>query len=145
MIIKTKDYGITEISKNDIIHFTSGILGFEDTTEYVLLQKKDNPVLQLQSISGETPRFIVFKPESIVKGYRPEIPASVLECIKAGSAEQISIFVIAVVPDNIKDMTVNLKSPVIVNNKERLAVQVVLDSADYSMRHHVFSADQEVS
>ncbi|MCX7615123.1 MAG: flagellar assembly protein FliW [Clostridiales bacterium] len=143
MRIQTKDYGVCEIDDKEVIHFKQGILGFEDVREYAILRRNDSPVLRLQSISGENPRFVVFEPEQILAGYKPKMPSEVLKILETDDASDLQYFLIAVVPNVIKDMTVNLKSPIVVNLEKRLAMQVVLDGTEYSMRHRVFEGKAE--
>ena len=81
-------------------------------------------------------------PLSVVDEYKPDIPESLFEELGAKSIEMLRLFVIAVVPKDIKDMTVNLKSPIVVNIENNTAAQVVLENPEYPVRHFVFKRSE---
>jgi flagellar assembly factor FliW len=137
MKIQTKDFGVMEIDQKDVICFPGGIFAFEDATEFALI-KNEGPSMVLQCVKREDPRFVVFEPSDLVEGYSPELPGEVLKTLQAGSAKELGLLVIAVVPENIRDMTVNLKSPIVWNREKRIAAQVILDSSVYPVRYRVF-------
>lgn len=142
MLIKTKDFDYVEISQNDAILFPQGIYGYEDTKKFVLLNNPDNELLKhLQSVDDENPRLLLIDPYLFIDDYKPVLPEGSLELLKAKNTDDICFFVVAVIPDNIKDMTVNLKSPVVINFKEKTGAQIILENRDYSTRTRLF--DQE--
>lgn len=144
MVIQTKDFGAVEVSEQDIIHFPQGIYAFEDVKEYVVLKPDgENTIMRLQSVHGEHPRFIIFDPFFILDDYTPEITKDMLHTLKASSPKDISIFVIAVIPEKFHDATVNLKSPLLVNFDSHLGMQAILDGSDYSISYPIFSAEEE--
>jgi flagellar assembly factor FliW len=49
----------------------------------------------------------------------------------------IATLVIATVPDDFKDTTVNMKAPVVINKTRRLAAQVILP--DYEFRRRLYT------
>ena len=144
MKINSKDFGVIEVNKEDIIHFPEGLFAFEEENEFVLIKKDGFMQKWLQSAINESTRFIVFDPADIVEGYAPNLPDEVLEKLAIDDENQISIYLIAVIPENIKDMTVNLKSPVIINHQSLLGEQVILDKEAYPIRYHVFKEEGRV-
>ena len=54
---------------------------------------------------------------------------------------------ILVVPEDISQISINLKAPVVINTKNRQGMQVVLDTDRYSVRHYIVEElrRQEVS
>ncbi|MEG2144617.1 MAG: flagellar assembly protein FliW [Oscillospiraceae bacterium] len=50
------------------------------------------------------------------------------------------VFLIAVIPKNFKDATVNLKSPLVFSYESGLAAQVILES-DYPIRYPLFKKE----
>lgn len=145
MVIETRELGLVEISEEDILNFPDGIYGFEQIKEYVILKENnDDSILWLQAVSSAYPCFVILNPNHFLKDYRPELPSDVIEKLKANSSSELDCFVIAVIPENIKEMTVNLKSPVVVNFKSKTAMQVILEDVDYPIRYKVFQTDGKV-
>lgn len=141
MKISSKDFGVYEITKEDIICFPEGLFAFEDVKEFVLIEKDNYLQKWLQSVGNENPRFIVFEPNDILEGYMPLIPEEMFNKVGAKNDTELTLYVIAVIPDDIQEMTVNLKSPVIINHQSRLGAQIILDSGNYPVRHRVFAKE----
>ncbi len=135
--IKTKDFGTIQVGDEEIVHFPEGLFSFEEEKEFVFIKNDAYAAIWLQSARGEDPRFIVFDPLDIMKEYSPCLPGGVLETLEAESIETLCFFVIAVIPKDIRAITVNLKSPVVVNPEKRLAMQVILENEDYGVRHRI--------
>lgn len=145
MIIETREFGYVEINENDIIHFPNGIYGFEDIKEYVILQRnedKDCPIMWMQAINDIHIRFVVFNPLFVVDKYEPEITDDILKMLNVSCKDMLRFYVIAVVPKDIKDITVNLKSPIVVNSENNQAVQVILENSEYAVRHFLFNGNE---
>lgn len=142
MKIDTKDFGELEIKEEENIHFLNGIFAFEEVSEFALIEMDGYKQKWLQSVKAKDPRFIVFDSEDVVEGYEPTIPSDVLARLKLEPRQKPCLFVIAVIPENIKNMTVNLKSPIVVNLQKRLAAQVILDRENYPVRYHVFQENE---
>ena len=142
MLIHTKDYDFVTVNDEDIIDFPEGVYAFENSKKFVVLNTNSKAgIMQLQCAQEQTPRFIILDPFIFLEDYAPIVPADAMKKLKAASIDDVSIFVIAVIPENISAATVNLKSPVIINFKERLGMQVMLENADYPLRFRLF--DQE--
>ncbi len=143
MQINTKDYGIMTVAEDDIIQFPYGVYAFEDRKRFVMLDARaDAGVMQLQCVDAQTPRFIILDPFLFLEDYAPNLPLETLHKLKAISPDQLSFFVIAVIPENTQSATVNLKSPVVINFKERIGMQVILDNPDYSVRFRLFGYER---
>ena len=137
MKINTRDFGEMEINKRDILRFPDGLYAFEQIKDYALI-KKEGPIGYLQSVGSEDPRFIVFDPDDMVDGYIPAIAQETVDSLMAVRREELELLVIAVIPENIRDMTVNLKSPIVINRNKGLAAQVILEGDAYPTRFRVF-------
>lgn len=140
MVINTRDFGQIEIDESDILRFPEGLYGFEDVHEYVLLEPDEghSPILYMQAVHSEYPSFIVVDPYFIDEQYDPQVPQDILQALKADSRDMLRFLAIAVIPQNIRDMTVNMKSPIVINISNKLAMQVILDESPYLVRQRVF-------
>ncbi|HBL83435.1 MAG: hypothetical protein A2Y17_04260 [Clostridiales bacterium GWF2_38_85] len=146
MFIKTKDFKNVEINENDIIKFPQGIYGYEDVKNYVVLNNPDNQwMMHLQSVEDENPRFILLDPFMFIENYLPVLPEGTLELLQAKKHDEINILVVAVIPASVKDITINLKSPVIINFEKKIAAQIILENRDYSVRTRLFPAEKGIS
>lgn len=139
MLIKTKDFNYVEVSESDIIDFPQGIYAYEEVKRFVLLKNSENEWLHyLQSADNEQPRFILLDPYMFFQDYSPVFSSDTLELLKADNLNDISFFVVAVIPDDIKKSTVNLKSPVAINFSKHIGAQIILENRDYSVKTPLF-------
>lgn len=142
--MKTKYFGDIAVDKNEIITFTTGLFGFEDKTEYVLLSFSDNNdtsddlLLCLQSAEDSDLALMVMNPYYICPDYDPyQLSDKLLAEIRLGEETKHTVCCVAVIRENFQQSTINLKCPIIINLEDKLAKQFILEDSDYSMRHPV--------
>ena len=99
----------------------------------VTKQEDDATLMWFQAAEQSVPCFVVFNPFEVVDDYRPQLEKSDLRAL-GGDPGALSYLVIAVVPDDITQTTVNLKSPIVLNRGERIARQVILANQNYPIQ-----------
>ncbi len=138
MKVETTRFGWVEIRKDEIITFPKGLLGFQEYKKFVLLPTRDNsPLFWLQSVQEPDLAFVVTEPWVFVEDYSFHLPEKNKKELKLAVDDNIRTLCIAVVPEKIEDMTLNLKGPLIINIQKRLGQQVVI-AQEYSARHPAF-------
>jgi len=144
MIIETMDFGFVEIREEDIINFPLGVYAFREHKKFVVLQNPDSAWMHhLQSIDGPKPRFILLDPYMFVSDYSPILPSEADEIFGTRDPSKLSIFVIAFIPGNIRDMTVNFKSPIIIDFDRKIGAQLILENPGYEVRTRLFGSEDE--
>jgi flagellar assembly factor FliW len=143
MEINTRDFGIIEVQDDAIYEFDEGLYGFEGARKFAVFEKsfEDVSFLYLQCIDNIVPCFLVFEPWDLHPEYRPSLAKEDMESCQVGDIEELIFLVIASVPESIKDLSVNIKSPVVLNPKTRKARQVILQNPDYTVRYLPFHQD----
>ena len=143
MEIMTRDFGKIEINQDDIIEFPQAVPGFPEEKEFVLFPiGEESPFIVLQSVNNSDLAFITIEPGNYLKGYEFEISDELANKLKIKSNEDLLVISIATIKDEIENMTINLAAPVIINLKEKLGKQVILDKEDYPVKYRLF-ADKE--
>ncbi|WP_312668487.1 flagellar assembly protein FliW [Tissierella praeacuta] len=146
MKIRTKNFGEVEIEKDKIIYFQEGIPAFEEEKEFVLIlnEDKESPFHSLQSVNKEELSFIVVNPFEIFDDYDILLPDIAINKLKIEKEEDLNIYTIVVIPEDIKKMTTNLAGPIVINRKKMLGKQVILDDERYTTKHFIFNQDSEI-
>ncbi len=146
MKMKTTNFGEIEVEKEKIIFFEEGIPGFEEEKEFIIIlnEDKENPFHWLQSINNEELTFIVINPFEIFSDYDILLPQTAINKLKIEKEKDVIIYTIVVIPEDINKMTTNLLGPIVINTKERLGKQVILDDERYTTKHFIFNQDSEV-
>lgn len=136
MKITTRDFGQVEIDDSTIITFPEGIIGFESTKRYTLLSPLGDGKfpMWLQSVEAKEPCFVVYDPMEIYPDYKFEISEEEQALIKADEGTPYRCIAVAIVPDNYRKTTINLKCPIVLNTRDNIAAQVML------MEHYEFEA-----
>ncbi|NLJ57603.1 MAG: flagellar assembly protein FliW [Tissierellia bacterium] len=142
--IKTRDFGEISVQEDDIINFTSGMYGFEDYKNYIIL--KDEPedtVMFLQSLDNMDLSFVLVDPFAIIRNYNPSLTEEDLHELKVREESALKYLAIAIIRENIKESVVNLKSPIAINPKSKKAKQVILQNS-YPLRYSIMSTEEGI-
>lgn len=141
MQLTTKHFGEIEFEEDTVITFEDGLPGFREDTRYVLLANDPADLFHwLQATSDEDLAFVLMNVSQIMPDYAPQIEAELLEDLGDGKR---FIYNIAVVPDDLRDMRVNLKAPIIINKTTRKGKQVLANNEEYGVRHYIFDEVQQ--
>lgn len=148
MIINSRHFDQIEIEENKIITFKKGIYGFEHLRQFMLLEKGDdenNPFKLLHCVDDPEICFVVIDPINVLSDYSFKLNDYMKKAIKIKNPENVLIFSIVVIPDIIKEMTTNLKSPIIIDVESKYGIQVILDDERYQIKHKILKQVREGS
>ena len=144
MKVETEIFGEIEVAEDKIITFKEEILGFEDYSQFTIVDGlEDAPFYWLQSIEEAELAFMLVDPLQFVNDYEVVISDSFKASIGIDdSTEQDDIVVstLVVVEDEDKIRT-NLKAPIIINSATKQAGQFVLRD-DYPTRYYLLDEKQ---
>ena len=139
MKVDTKAYGLIDVEEKQKVKIPLGLFGFEDFTEYVLLDAQHEPFLWLQSVDEKEIAFIIINPFLFRKDYEVNVTNEELAEIGIKSAESALIFVIVTVPQDGGSMTANLQGPVIINKETMTAMQAILSDQKWKTKHDIIA------
>lgn len=142
MIIQTKAFGRVEITDDKIITFPGGIIGFPDMKRFTLLHDEERGVSAgirwLQSLDEPGFAMTVLDPLIVKEDYNPEIDDELLAGIGEVTPDNLLVLVTVRVPSDLKQMSVNLQGPIIINVEERRACQIIVDADTYPVRFPIY-------
>ena len=141
--IKTRVFGETEVSDENLIKFPDGILGFEFIKEYYLLDISDTPFYSLQAADCPEVAFILIQPDTFMNNYKLQVSRADYSQIGLKGKKDVLDFAIVTVPKDPAEMTANLQGPIIVNRHTRIARQVISLNDDYCTKHPILPALRE--
>lgn len=140
MRIQTTRFGIVQAEKSDIVTFREGLIGFANLRQFILLDDPADEIFAwLQSCEVPEIAFPILEPELFMQGYKVRLTRNEKEALGDAPEEKLRIFSIVTIPSDVTEMTANLKAPVMINVKERLARQVVAQENEYPIRFPIFS------
>ena len=139
MKAQTKAYGEIEIDDRQRILFPRGLLGFEKFKEYALMDAPQKPFFYLQSLELPELAFVLIDPFLFRSDYSIDINDRDLAQIELSNPEEALVFSIVTVPGDGQAVTANLMGPLVVNKKNRLAVQTVLSDPRWFVKHDIMA------
>lgn len=142
MKINTLFFGELQIEESDIITFPNGIPGFEEFTQFTLVQSADSvPFSYMQSIQHGELSFLVTEPFMFFEEYEISFPETVQEELKIEQETDVKLWTVVTVSNDNKKITANLLAPIVWNTKKQLAKQVILHDSDYHVKHELNISD----
>jgi flagellar assembly factor FliW len=134
--IVTTRFGEIEIDESRIIEMRGGILGFEHLKKYVLhIPDEDNPFWWYQSVEDGAIAFVVINPYAAMADYAPVISYNDVKMLEIEDGEDVVLLAIVTIRQNPFSASVNLRAPIVVNAKRRIAKQIVLEDEQYPIQH----------
>lgn len=132
MKIQTKYFGEQEISASDIISFPSGLPGFNEIKQFVLLPFGEVFYI-LQSVDEKNVAFVVTSPFSFFSTFMVDLPDTLVKQLSIESDKDVSVQVIVSVKNPFSQSTANLKAPLIINTVRKLGKQYIPEASSYSL------------
>lgn len=140
MKIKTKFFGEIEVPAEEIIHFPSGLPGFESEKEFVHLQPEDSVFGCLQSCHQPATAFIVLSPYQLCPDYEFELDEEKREALAVAKSEEVKVLsIVTIPPGKPEEATVNLYAPIVINTTAKKGMQVILSESGYPLRFKLWA------
>jgi flagellar assembly factor FliW len=142
MRFESPRWGVIEVEDDKVITFESGLPGFPDCTQFIVMDHdRETPLKWLQCVERPEVAFLIVEPEQVLASYEVEVPESVLGLLQLEDperADDIAVFVILNVEE--KMLTANLRAPVVVNVQARRAYQLILDDPNIPLQQEISPA-----
>ena len=142
----TRLFGEIEIDESKIITFEDGIIGFPDMKKFTLIfdeEKEGRPSISwLQSMDEPEIAFPVMDPLFVCETYNPSVEEELLKNLGTIKEDNLYVLVTVTVPQNIKELAVNLKAPIVINTDTRKASQIIVED-DLPERYRIYEILEE--
>lgn len=136
MRVETSRFGEIEVEESSIIKMAKGPIGFEGFTNFALVEHRpDTEFRWLQCIDEPSLAFVVVDPSSFFDEYEVDICDADAEKLGLSCEDEASVLVIVTIPSNGAEITANLAAPVIINNRDMIGLQVILQDHRYPIKH----------
>lgn len=142
----TRLFGEIEIDESKIITFEDGIIGFPDMKKFTLIfdeEKEGKPSISwLQSMDEPEVAFPVMDPLLVCETYNPSVEDELLKNLGTIKEDNLYVLVTVTVPQDIKELAVNLKAPIVINTDTRKASQIIVED-DLPVRYRIYDILEE--
>ena len=142
MNIKTRYFGDIDLEESKIITFENGLFGFEEYKRFALLfnsETEERPAISwLQCVDEQSLALPVLILTLVMPDYNPVVEDGVLTSLGDWNEENIGVLVTITVPKDLKQMTTNMKAPIIINTDSMKGCQVVVENQDYEIKYRIY-------
>lgn len=146
MQIQTTRFGVLDVKDDEVLTFTQPIIGFQEYRRFVLVPvPTDKSIRWLQSVDSSELAFLLIEPHFVMPDYKITLNPHELAEMAVTSVDELEIYTLLVVPEDLSKVRTNLKAPILINPKQRLGKQTVLEKSDYPIQCFLAAArkDQE--
>lgn len=145
MLLKTVHFGELDIQEESVFRFDGGILGFSTETKYVVVKNPEQglPFDWLQAVENPELAFVITDPFFFKEDYEFDVSEAVQEALDVWDPSEVLVYSITVVTEDIRESTINLRAPLILNTRTKKGCQIILDNESYSVKHRIFSDSQQ--
>ena len=138
MIIQSTRVGSVELEEQDLIHFSTGVVGLPDWQDAVMVPVPDVPILTwLQFAHDPDAAFLLLDIQSLYPYYDCDLARQ-----QVGAGPTATVYTIVKVPNgDFSKATTNLMGPIVIQGDKRLGTQVILHDSNYPLRHPLFEGE----
>lgn len=138
MNIITTRFGEINVDETKIIDIRGSIIGFEYLNHFVLhIEDENNPFWWFQSVEDGTIAFVVINPFIAKADFEPVIEDDDIKLLEIECAEDVVMLAIVTIRQNPFSVSVNLKAPIAVNAKKKIAKQIILDDPSCPIQYYL--------
>jgi flagellar assembly factor FliW len=142
MKLNTKYHGIIEYSEKEIINFKKGLPGFENLKKFILFTVEENEIFSiLHSIEDSQVGIVVMSPFIVCKDYQFKLEKQQIKELNIKSEKDVLALVTVTLSSNIKNITANLRAPIVVNIKDKIGEQIIIEKEDYKIKYPIFQEE----
>lgn len=141
MKLETRLFGEIDVAEDKIIRFADGIIGFPDCKNFTLIYDEEKgqrkTICWLQSLDEPVFALPVIDPLVICEDYNPLVEDEHLKPLGELNEDNTFILVTVTAPEQIEDLSINLKAPIVINVEERKACQIIVEE-DYPVKFKIY-------
>ncbi|MCR5691166.1 MAG: flagellar assembly protein FliW [Eubacterium sp.] len=141
MLVKTKYFGEVDLPEEKIVTFDRGLIGLNQYKRFTILydsDKEEANISWFQSVDEPALAIPVIKPWLVKEDYNPVVEDELLSDLGDLTEENLVVLLTMTVPQELENMSVNLKAPLIINSDTRKGVQVAVENKDYEVKYKVY-------
>lgn len=125
------------------IEFKNGIPGFENYKKFIVNDIENNKDFKsIVSVDDEYVGFIAVSPFTIINDYEFDINDEVINLLEIEKAEDVMVLGLVRLGKTVKESTVNLKAPIIINIKNNKGMQYIIQNDKYLTREPIIRGDK---
>lgn len=141
MKVESRLFGELEVSGEAVVTFPSGLPGFETLRQFVVLPVPGThgALEWLQSIEEPGVGLPLIDPSPYFVGYELQVDEADLNALGLSAVGEGVARLVVSIPADVREMTANLRAPVVFNPFQRIGRQILLFDDKLAVRAPVFA------
>jgi flagellar assembly factor FliW len=126
------------VDSRQIITFHDGLIGLPHLKVFALIEDELSlPIRLLQCVSVPDFVFVVINPFTVYPNYDIEISDEDAAQLGVAAAGDVLVLSIVTIPEDLRFVTANLLSPLVVNMRNKRGKQILLSDTDYPINYRI--------
>lgn len=144
MKANTRLFGEIDIEEEKIIAMEGRMIGFPELQKFALIFDEEKGtggsyIMWLQSMEEPDIAFPVMEPGVVKEDYSPVVNDEILLPLGEMPQEDVYLLVIVTAAPDVKQTSVNLKAPVVINTDTGKGTQVIVEN-EYPIKFRIYDA-----
>lgn len=127
------------------VFFKRGIPGVDHLRRFKLEEIKDNEKFTIISSLEKQISFVAVSPFDFYSDYEIHLDEETIKELNIEDSKDVLVLNILTLGNSFNDSTVNLKAPIIINVKNNLGRQYIIQSDTYDTKHPLIRREKDVS
>lgn len=123
------------------VMFKKGIPGFDHINDFVINNLKDNEKFKILESKNNEVSFVAINPFEIYSDYEFDLSNEVIRELQINNPKDVIVLSIITLGKDLESSTMNLQAPIIINSKNNLAKQFIMQNTQYKTKHPLIRRD----
>ena len=124
----------------DVI-FKKGIPGFDSLREFIIKDLEGNEKFKILESRESEISFVTTNPFEIYSDYEVDLNDETIKELEIKRPEDVVILTIITLGRTLESSTMNLKAPLVINIKNNLGKQYIMQNSKYETKHSLIRRD----
>lgn len=143
----TRLFGEIDIEDDKIITLENGMVGLPEFRKFALIYDEEkgmeqSSVMWLQCMDDPETAFPVIQPNTVKPDYNPTVNDEMLTPLGDLKEENTYVLVTLTASADIKETSVNLKAPIVINTETMKGCQIIVED-DYPVKFKIYEVVKE--
>lgn len=125
--------------------FKKGLPGFELLLNFELGNLENNEKFKILKSKEEDISFVTISPFDMYEDYEINLNEETIKELEIENPEDVLVLSIITLGKTLQKSTINLKAPIIINVKNNLGKQYILQTDKYETKHPLIRSEQNAS
>lgn len=140
MRIETPRFGEIEVPQERVLEFPEGLVGFPGLTRFLMVDDENTaPFMWLQSLDETHLAYVAVDPQWVSPDYRIDLMPAMAGQLGIQAEEEMGILLLVTIPEDPREMTANLKGPLVFNSQTRQGTQLILEDDRFPLQFRLIS------